>query len=70
MIDTPKQIIDALVDAGETQSSIYRATGVSQATISRIQAGVAKDPRSSTVNRLKEFAMAKLSSATADNDAE
>lgn len=53
---TPQQIVQALLDAGETQLSIERATGISQATVSRIAAGIAKDPRSSTVNKLEAFA--------------
>jgi predicted transcriptional regulator len=61
---TPQQIVQALLDAGETQLSIERATGISQATVSRIAAGIAKDPRSSTVNKLKTYAAEVCGSAS------
>lgn len=52
---SPKQLIEALIAAGETQLSIQRGTGISQATISRILSGIAEDPRSSTVNKLRAY---------------
>lgn len=58
-MNTPQQIVQALLDAGESQLSIERATGISQATVSRIAAGIAKDPRSSTVTKLRAYAAEK-----------
>ncbi|MHA7916484.1 helix-turn-helix domain-containing protein [Alloalcanivorax xenomutans] len=55
-MNSPQEIVRALMDAGETQLSIERATGISQATISRIASGVSQDPRSSTVAKLREYA--------------
>ncbi|MFP1683369.1 hypothetical protein ACLD0W_12725 [Alloalcanivorax sp. C16-1] len=52
----PKILIEQLMAAGETQLSIERATGISQATISRIKSGISQDPRSSTVTRLRDYA--------------
>ena len=53
---TPKQTIEALIEAGETQVSIQNATGISQATISRILSGIAEEPRYSTVEKLNRHA--------------
>lgn len=55
-MNSPQEIVRTLIDAGETQLSIERATGISQATISRIAAGVSQDPRSSTVTKLRSYA--------------
>lgn len=55
-MQTAKQIIEALLEAGETQSSIESGSGVSQATISRILSGTAADPRSSTTAKLAAYA--------------
>ena len=55
-MQTAKQIIEALLEAGETQSSIETGSGVSQATISRILTGTAADPRSSTTAKLAAYA--------------
>lgn len=52
----PRTIVQQLIAAGETQLSIERATGISQATISRIAAGVSQDPRNSTVIKLTQYA--------------
>lgn len=59
----PKTLIESLMAAGQTQLSIERATGISQATISRIKAGVSQDPRSSTVTKLRTFAEEVLGGA-------
>ena len=56
----PSEILRRLFAAGETQKSIEEATGVSQATISRIHTGEHKDPRSSTVRKLSEYASQRL----------
>lgn len=62
---SPKQLIEALIAAGETQLSIQRGTGISQATISRILSGIAEDPRSSTVNKLRAYSGQVLGDQTA-----
>lgn len=53
---TGQEIIQELIDLGETQLSIEAGSGVAQATISRILTGKAEDPRSSTVEKLSVYA--------------
>ncbi len=50
-MQTPREIVQAAIDAGWTQSKIAAETGVPQATISRILSGE-NDPRFSTVEKL------------------
>ncbi|QKS60868.1 helix-turn-helix domain-containing protein [Cupriavidus gilardii] len=50
---TPREHLQALIDAGVSQSEIGRKSGVRQATISRILSGDVKDPLSSTVEKLR-----------------
>lgn len=51
---TAQELLRTLLDSGETQTSIEAGSGVPQATISRILNGA--DPRSSTVDKLAEYA--------------
>lgn len=53
---TPKEIVQELLEKGETQLSIEAGSGVSQATISRILNGKADDCRTSTVEKLSAYA--------------
>lgn len=50
---SPKDLVQALVDAGMSQTVIARITKTSQPTIGRILSGDHKDPRSSTVDALR-----------------
>lgn len=59
----PREIIKALLAAGDTQADIEKGTGISQATISRILNGEHQDPKSSTVNKLASYAGNRLQPA-------
>ncbi|MBX4004311.1 helix-turn-helix domain-containing protein [Ralstonia pickettii] len=50
-MQSPREIVQAAIDAGWTQSKIAAESGVPQATISRILSGE-NDPRFSTVEKL------------------
>lgn len=56
---TAKQLIEALLASGETQTSIEAGSGVPQATISRILNATHADPRASTVDKLAAYAARK-----------
>lgn len=58
-----KQLLQRLIDEGETQASISKSSGVPQPTISRILTGSHEDPRTSTANKILDF-LEKRSSAT------
>lgn len=60
-----KDLIEALLKAGDTQAEIEKGSGVSQATISRILTGGHQDPKSSTVNKLMAYASSRLQSPAA-----
>ncbi|MBN3853811.1 helix-turn-helix transcriptional regulator [Paraburkholderia sp. Ac-20340] len=52
---TAKQLIDELTSAGLSQGKVSEATGIPQATISRIQNGKIADTKASYWNRLSAF---------------
>lgn len=52
---TAKQLIDELTASGLSQGRIGDATGIPQATISRIQSGKIADTKASYWNRLAAF---------------
>lgn len=54
-MQTARELVQALIDAGYTQTEIEAKTGVKQATISRILSGKHADPRSSTVAKLRQM---------------
>ncbi|MGN8062775.1 helix-turn-helix domain-containing protein [Ralstonia sp. 22111] len=58
-MQTPRQLIQAAIDAGMTQAEIASAARVTQATISRILSGDHTDPRSSTVEKLRALKIKK-----------
>lgn len=60
MIDDCATLLDRLIDSGETQTSISAATGVPQATISRILAGKHGDPLTSTTRKIQDYAERRL----------
>lgn len=47
--------VQRLIDSGFTQVEIEEKTGVPQATVSRILTGKHADPRSSTVEKLRQL---------------
>ncbi|WP_312165877.1 helix-turn-helix domain-containing protein [Massilia timonae] len=53
---TPQQAVQQLVAAGHSQAVIADRAGVKQPTISRILSGEHKDPKSSVLIKLNEFA--------------
>lgn len=57
---TPQELVLALIGAGDSQSDIERETGISQASLSRIAAGLQSDPRGSTLKKLHEYATRRL----------
>lgn len=58
-MQTPREIVQAAIDAGWTQSKIAAESGVPQATISRILSGEHNDPRFSTVEKLRAIKVKK-----------
>ncbi|MBJ9964475.1 helix-turn-helix domain-containing protein [Burkholderia seminalis] len=50
-----KQLVDELTADGVSQSKIGAATGIPQATISRIQSGQIADTKASYWNRIAAF---------------
>ncbi len=52
---TPKDIVQSLIASGLTQLDIRRATGISQASISRILTGRLADPRVSVAQALRDL---------------
>lgn len=60
MIDDCADLLDRLIASGETQTSIAAATGVPQATISRILAGKHGDPLTSTTRKIQDYAERRL----------
>jgi transcriptional regulator with XRE-family HTH domain len=53
---TPQEAAQLLVAAGHSQAAIADRAGVKQPTISRILSGEHKDPKSSVLIKLNEFA--------------
>ena len=53
---TPQEAVQRLIAAGRTQAAIADRAGVKQPTISRILSGEHKDPKSSVLIKLNEFA--------------
>ena len=60
MIDDCADLLDRLMASGETQTSIALATGVPQATISRILSGKHGDPLTSTTRKIQDYAERRL----------
>lgn len=60
MIPDCKKLLDKLMAAGETQSSIARATGVQQSAISLILSGQRTDPATSTTRKIEAYAAVRL----------
>lgn len=52
---TPKQIIKALMNMGDSHRQIARATGISQSTISRLADTTHETAYSKTVERLEFY---------------
>lgn len=57
-MQSAQQLVVELLERGFTQQELAAAAQVSQATISRIASGQHKDPKSSTVDRLRLLAAA------------
>ena len=55
-MQSAQQLVVELLGRGFTQQELAAAAQVSQATISRIASGQHKDPKSSTVDRLRLLA--------------
>jgi predicted transcriptional regulator len=53
-------LIGLLLAEGQSQVEIARGVGISQASISRMLSGDQADPRSSTMRRLREYAVQTL----------
>lgn len=51
-METPKELIDFLIKGGLSQQAIAQEINISQATISRLIAGIHKDTRSEIKDRL------------------
>lgn len=64
-IQTPKKIIEDLIDAGCSQETIAKNCGLTQPSVSRILSG--SDPKSSVLIRLVEYSKR---AAVKANDAE
>lgn len=60
MIGDCKAILKKLMAAGESQSSVARATGVPQSTISLILSGNRPDPATSTTRKIEAYAAVRL----------
>lgn len=60
---TAKQLVDELSAAGLTQGKIAEETGITQATISRIQAGISEG-RAANLRRLSELHARHFNAAT------
>lgn len=60
-----KQIIDRLIELGETQESISKGVGIRQATISRIATGKIESPRMKNYFKLHNLLAAKEKEAAA-----
>jgi uncharacterized protein YerC len=52
---TAQEVVINLIESGRTQKEIAEAVGASQATISRIQSGIHKDPKSSIADGLRTY---------------
>ena len=65
---SPQEIVRACIQANFTQEQIAAESGVPQATISRILTGAHSDPRNSTVEKLREFYLAKVEGNDAIGD--
>lgn len=55
-LETPQELVKALIEAGFSQAAIAERAGVKQPTISRILSGEHTDPKSSVLINLKGFA--------------
>ncbi|MDE1009989.1 MAG: helix-turn-helix transcriptional regulator [Paraburkholderia fungorum] len=60
---TAKELVDELSAAGMTQGQIADKTGITQATISRIQAGISEG-RAANLRRLSELHAQHFNSTT------